>query len=212
MTTADAGSLGALADSLAGTFPGSDDAPLALALVRALARGEPVAAAALAASARRDEADAAAALARWPNVHLDERGRVVAFSGLSIRPAGHRFEVDARELYTWCAWDTLFLPALLGRPARVRSRCPVSGAEIRLTVGPDGVRDNDPGPLRVSFPPPGAASTNDITGTFCCHVHFLAGPGPTDRWLAGHDGAIVLTLADAFELGRLTTQPLLAAR
>ena len=113
-------------------------------------------------------------------VELDDRGHVVAFSGLSIRPTGHRFAVDARELYTSCAWDTLFLPAMLGQPTRVRSRCPVTGAEVRLTVEPDGVRESDPDPLRVSFPQPGAASTDDITGSFCCHVHFLAGPAAAD--------------------------------
>jgi alkylmercury lyase len=205
-------SLQAIADSLAGTFPGSDDAPLALALLRELARGELVAATALAAAAGRDEADVAAALARWPNVQLDERGRVVAFGGLSLRPTAHRFEVGGRALHTWCAWDTLFLPALLDQPARVRSRCPVTGAEVGLTVEPDGFRKSDPDTLRVSIPRPEATSTADITGSFCCHVHFLAGPDAADRWVADHQGAIALTLDDAFELGRLATQPLLAAR
>jgi hypothetical protein len=36
-------SLVTLADSLAGTFPACDDAPLARALLRALANGQPVA-------------------------------------------------------------------------------------------------------------------------------------------------------------------------
>ena len=37
-----AASLPALADSLAGTFPACDDAPLARALFRELAKGQPV--------------------------------------------------------------------------------------------------------------------------------------------------------------------------
>jgi hypothetical protein len=78
VTALDAESLRAIADSLAGTFPGCDDAPLALSLLRELARGEPVSASALAAAAGRDDADAAAALARWPNVKLDDDGSVVA--------------------------------------------------------------------------------------------------------------------------------------
>ena len=40
----------ALAESLAGTFPGSDDAPLARVLLRELSQGQPVSAAALATS------------------------------------------------------------------------------------------------------------------------------------------------------------------
>ena len=206
------GTLQAIADSVGGALAGCDDAPLALALLHELALGEPVTPAGLAAASARDEANVAAALARWPNVELDDRGRVVAFSGLSIRPTGHRFEVGGRPLYTWCAWDTLFLPAMLGQPARVRSRCPITGAEVHLTVEPDGVRESDPNPLRVSFPRPGAASTDDITGSFCCHVYFLAGPAAAERWLADHDDALVLTLEEAFELGRLAARPCLETR
>jgi hypothetical protein len=32
-----------------------------------------------------------------------------------------------------------------------------------------------------------------------------------ERWVANHRGAVALTLDDAFELGHLATQPLLAA-
>ena len=196
----------ALAASLAGTFPGCEDAALARPLLRELARGEPVTEPRLAALTRRDERDVAATLERWPNVHRDDTGAVVAFSGLSQRPTAHALEVAGRRLYTWCAWDTLFLPALLDQRAHVTSRCPVTGATVRLGIDPDGVRDAEPDQLRVSFPPPGAARTDDITGSFCCHVHFLAGEAAAVRWRAQHTGAVVLTLGEAFELGRLATR------
>src|SRR5215218_8848299 len=104
-TRQDTPSLQALAASLAGTFPGSDDAPLARALLRELTQGQPVSAAALAASTGRGEDDVTARLARWPNVRRDEQGRVEAFGGLSLRPTKHRLHVGGRRLYTWCAWD-----------------------------------------------------------------------------------------------------------
>ena len=96
---------------------------------------------------------------RWPNVELDDHGRVVAFSGLSLTPTGHRFTVGGRQLYAWCAWDTLFLPALLDQPAHVESSCPVTGAPVRLAVDQSGVRHVDPEDVGVSFPPPGTASS-----------------------------------------------------
>jgi len=77
-------------------------------------------------------------------VQHDEHGRVIAFGGRSITATPHRFAVGDRELYTWCAWDTLFLPALRGQQARVRSTCPVTATEIRLTVAATGVRDSVP--------------------------------------------------------------------
>jgi alkylmercury lyase len=192
-------SLPMLADSLAGTFPASGDAPLAQALLRELATGRPI-------EPPQPQTELAAALSRWPDVEHDEHGRIVAFGGLTLRPTTHRFTVGGRQLFTWCAWDTLFLPALLEQPARVESTCPITATAVRLTVDPSGVSARDPEELWMSFPPVATTSTADITGTFCRHVHFLAGRGAADEWLDRHEGATTLTLADAFELGRLATR------
>ena len=202
----DTSSLYALAETLAGTFPGSADAPLARALQRELTQGRPVPAAALAASTGRDESDVTATLARWPNVRRDRQRRVEAFGGLSLRPTKHRFDVGGRRLYTWCAWDTLFLPALLDQQARVKSTCPMTGTEVRLTVAPDRVLATHPQDVWVSFPAPAQTSTDDIVESFCCHVHFLAGEDTADRWARARPGTFALGLADAFELGRLATR------
>jgi alkylmercury lyase len=202
----DIASFATLSDSLVGTFPARDDAPLARALLRELARGEPVAPSALRHAGAEGQEALTAALARWPNVEVDETGRIVAFSGLSLTPTPHRFAVGGRQLYTWCAWDTLFLPALLDQPALVKSNCRVTGRNVRLTVEPSGVRETDPEPLLVSFPAPATTSTADITGSFCCHVHFLAGREAADQWLSQHAGGAALTLQDAFELGRIATR------
>jgi alkylmercury lyase len=206
----DTPSLEALAESLAGTFPGSDDAPLARVLLRQLTRGHPVSVAALATSTGRDEPDVTATLAGWPNVRRDEHGRVEAFGGLSLRPTKHRFEVGGRRLYTWCAWDTLFLPALLDAQAHVESTCPMTGAEVRLTVAPDRVLAAQPEAVRVSFPAPAKTSTDEIVESFCCHVHFLVGLDSAGGWASARPGAFALGVADAFELGRLATRAFFA--
>jgi alkylmercury lyase len=206
MTDSTMPSLTRLAAALAPTFPCCDDAPLARDLLRMLGRGAGVPPERLAAFAGREEAEVRSALRRWPNVHLDEQDQVIAFGGLSLRPTTHRLDVGGRRLYTWCAWDTLFLPAVLGRQARVGSTCPVTRADVALTAAPDGVTDPEPDDLWVSFPSPARTATEDITGSFCCHVHFLAGEPAAERWRAGHDGGLTLTLEDAYELGRLATQ------
>jgi alkylmercury lyase len=205
----DTRSLEALARSLAGTFPGCDDAPLARALLRTLARGAPVTPAALAASTDRAEDDVTQTLARWPNVHCDELGRVEAFGGLSLRSTEHCFEVDGRRLYTWCAWDTLFLPALLDEHAQVESTCPSTDVRVSLTVAPERVLASEPEDVWVSFPPPARTSTADIIESFCCHVHFLAGQEVAAHWVNARDG-LALDLDDAFELGRLATRAMSA--
>ena len=125
-------------DVLRDTFPACEDAPLALTLVRQLARGKPVTEAALAAAGNRTTDEIAAQLARWPNIERDADAAVIGFSGLTLRSTAHSFQVEGRPLHTWCAWDTLFLPGMLGVTARVRSNCPVSGRAVDLVVAPDG--------------------------------------------------------------------------
>jgi len=59
----------------------------------------------------------------------------------------HALQFDGRTLYAWCAWDTLFLPELLGRPARVTSTDPVS--EVILELDPKF--QNDPSALSLLY-------------------------------------------------------------
>jgi alkylmercury lyase len=203
--------IGPTAAALRTTFPACDDAPLASALVRLLARGEPVPDATLAAAAGRTVAEVAAQLGRWPNLERDADDAVVAFSGLALRPTAHSLQVDGRLLHAWCAWDTLFLPGMLGATAHVRSMCPVTGRAVELIVAPDRVGEAGAPGIHVSFPPLDTTDTADITGTFCGHVHFLAGADAADAWRGTHPDGHVLDLAAAFELGCRTTAPLTRA-
>lgn len=201
----------ATAEALRATFPGREDAPAALTLLWLLAQRVPVSVDALGEAAGRPLGEVATQLALWPNVERDEDGRVVGFSGLTLRSTAHRFEVGGRELHTWCAWDTLFLPAMLGASARVRSRCPVTGNAVELVVSRQRVEHAQPEPLYVSFPPPASTDTDNITGSFCCHVHFLAGDDAAGHWREPHPDGEVLDVQAAFALGCRTVAPLTAA-
>jgi len=64
---------------------------------------------------------------------------VTGFWGLSLHETTHCLEVSGKTLYGWCAWDTLFIPELLGSTARIISICPVTGKEIQLTVSSTGI-------------------------------------------------------------------------
>jgi alkylmercury lyase len=203
--------LSAFADALRATFPGCEDAPLASTLLRLLAQGRPVNTESLGAAIGRDAPAVAAQVARWPNIQRDSDGRIEGFSGLTLRPTQHRFTVEARELYTWCAWDTLFLPATLEATAVVRSTCPVTGEAVELELSPDRVLRAQPQDLFVSFPALASTDTADITGSFCCHVHFLAGADAAGTWSATHPDGRVLDLQAAFELGCRTVEPLVGA-
>ncbi len=200
------------AEALRDTFPAHEDAPLALTLLGLLARGEPVTLAALARASGRGQADVTAQLGRWPNVERDATVAVVGFSGLTLRETAHVFEIDGQRLHTWCAWDTLFLPSLLGATAHVRSACPMTSSAIELVVSPTRVEHANPPDVHVSFPSLVATDTRDITGSFCCHVHFLASDDAARDWLRTHPDGETLDVASAFALGHETVAQLTPAR
>jgi alkylmercury lyase len=146
-----------------------------------------------------------AALAGWQSlVHFDAGGRVVAFIGLGLSPTTHRFEVSGRALYTWCAWDTLFIPRVLGQAARVQSECPVADQPIRLLSMPDGIRNLEPAGTLVSFVTPQRARVEkDVIASFCCQVHFLSSADAAERWLAPHPDRLILSVEEAGQLGQM---------
>jgi len=178
------------------------DQRMQIALFRLLSEGDPVEPERLATAAGRPVHEVRALLAHWHEVHSDQMGRVVAFQGLSVVDAPHRFRVDGRELYTWCAWDTLFLPELIGRPAEVESTCPTTGERVSLRVGPDGPSEVSPPSAVLSFIRPGGSLAEDTIGSFCRFVHFFASAQAAEAWVARHPGVFLISIDQGFEIGR----------
>ena len=195
--------LDALVTSLlgAGVAMGQEDRLVALSLFRLLANGRPVEVAALAASAGQDHATVRAAVAGWPDVYYDDDGRIVGFWGLDLRETAHRFELEGTDLFTWCAWDPLFLAPLLGVEARVESRCPVTGQTIALVVGPRGVGRVSPPEAVLSFMADCCDGASVVT-RFCRYVLLFASEEAARPWIAERPGIFMLSIPEAFQLGR----------
>ncbi len=68
-------------------------------------------------------------------IQFDESGQVVG-AALTTLPTPHKVRVDGKDLYAWCALDTLFIPGLIDESVDVESTCPSSGETIKLTVSP----------------------------------------------------------------------------
>ena len=201
-------SLEDLADAISRAAPDFDAAQerVALTVYQLLAGGRPVPASGVAQAADVPVELVKDLLDRWPGVFRDDEGRVIGFWGLAIEELTptHRFELDDRPLYAWCAWDTLFLPGILGRTARVTSTCPTTGERIELRVGPKGVFETSHPGAVVSFLVPEGSFDADVVQSFCHYVHFFADREAGDRWLAEHEGTFLPSLDQAFEHGRLT--------
>lgn len=197
-----------LAGELAAATPPLDDRHqrLALVLYRLLAKGEPVSHDELAKHAADAPEGVGRLLDDLPGTYRDERDRVTGFWGMSLAPMPHRMHLDSGDVFAWCAWDTLFLPGLLGKRAIVESTCPATGETVRLVVEPAAVHDVSPAGGTMSFLRPDESFGVDTIKSFCHYVHFFASRDAADAWTAQHDGTFVLSIDDGFEIGRLANR------
>ena len=183
---------------------------VALGLYRELAKGTPV---------RRDRLASALGIpTREVNELLesdalscltfhDDQKAIVGFGGLAVVEMAHKFIVNGQTLYTWCAWDSLFIPELLDTTADVESACPETRSTVRLRVAPDGVKAVDPNETVVSFLLPDnlriEQTAADAIKRFCHLVYFLVSPEAGRNWTERHAGTFVLSLDDAFALAKM---------
>lgn len=188
-----------LAEQLDRSLNSSGKGGVFKAILTLLAEGAPVPKAAIARRLRLSETDAALLLTRIPSAEFDEAGSLVG-NGLSLRPTPHQFEIDGKQLYTWCALDTLVFPVLLDRMARVTSPCSATGVAVHLMVGPNGVRGLEPKDAVVSLQL--FEGTKDVRNAFCRHSHFFASEEAAGPWLRKHSDGWVLPVALAHSYAR----------
>ncbi|HEP8400902.1 TPA: alkylmercury lyase, partial [Pseudomonas aeruginosa] len=104
-----------------------------VALLGELAKGRPISRTTLARTLGWPAEQVAAVLEQATSTEYDNDGNIIGYV-LTLRETSHVLEIDNRRLYAWCALDTLMLPALIGRTARVSSHCAATGAPVSLTV------------------------------------------------------------------------------
>ena len=196
---------------------GVDNSRLLIKALRALAEGNPVTETDLVRISQELE---------LPFEHVEEflgqfsekdsSGNIIGSLGLSQNQRWpHRFFVNGNSLRTWCAWDSLFLPGLLNATAKIESESPVSGTTVHITVTPDGVESFEPETAVVSFAiidpeVHDVSSIEAIWGNFCHQVHFFPTPDEANEWAYEKSDIAILSVEDAFEVGKLAFSKILA--
>ena len=179
---------------------------LSRAAIHLVADGEPATADALAAATGTslDEVRAYIEDARARGAEV-ENGAIVGLA-LTLRPTAHQFRVRDNGLYTWCGFDALFVPIMLGEAAQVLSTCPVTGTPIRLSVDADGtVLSATPDTVVVGIVGEEVTSCCPVPGpesAICTQMPFFASRQAGERWLAGRSGVAIVDLEDAQNVAR----------
>lgn len=168
-------------------------------LILLLADGQPVSLERLALALNRSSDEVGTMLRQLPSIEFDEHGNVVG-AGLTLRPTPHRFTINDRTMFTWCALDALMFPKIVGQTVKVESPCAASGTPVRVKVTRDGVEQIDPPSAVVSLVVPEASE--DIRRSFCGYVNFFSSEEAASQWLSEHPGATTLPVREAYRLGQ----------
>ncbi len=174
---------------------------VATATYRLLARGRAVEPRQVAAFAGAPLEQVEAVLEDWGGTRRDNEGRIVAFGGLDLEPTSHAMRINGTQLFTWCAWDTLFIPLILDAEAAVESGTP-DGGTVSLTMGANGVRDVTPATAVLSLVRPPEAESSEIRNRFCRHVMLFRDEEAGRRWAADRDDVTLVSVEEGARLGR----------
>jgi alkylmercury lyase len=212
MTTSSKLNLAELATSIVRCLPSLNELEqrLSLELYRRLADGQPVPRPALADRAGVTVETVNRILDSWPGVFSDGQQRIVGYWGLSLPAAyssPHTLTMNGQRLSAWCAWDTLFLPQLVGHTAEVESGSPGDAGIVRLTITPQQVERVEPVGSQMSVLVPDAQEMQkNVITSFCHFVHFFPSPEAGESWTGKHPRTFMLSMQEAHTLARLKNE------
>jgi alkylmercury lyase len=186
---------------------GPDRSRFFVRLIREVARGQPVPqdqVAGLIADLELAPGEAREFLEQW--TERDRNGDVVGLV-ITLNETPHRYTMDGRQLFAWCAMDTLVLPTLFDRAGHVESVSPTSGETSTLDVTPEGLKTVSPRETVLSFPvvEPDEIDTSSVPaiwGTFCHRTYFFASRNEAERWVRDKDKIGIASLDEGFDYAR----------
>lgn len=155
-------------------------------------------------------ADVLAELVASGRAEVDAAGRVVGVHGLTLRASRHHFLHAGRAHRTWCAFDSVGIPAALSLDATAHTDCPTCSRPLTVEVRDGEARDDL---LVLWLPAPDDRS--NLINDFCAaadlycseeHLHQRIEPGRASGRIADLAAAVALgrdTWADVADITAL---------
>ena len=186
-------------------LPDEEEQVFVVELYRQLAAGEPVSRGQMARVLDWPEEKVTGMFDGLPSAYLDYDGdgNVNDWGGFGLDGGNNGFTILGNEMFAWCAWDALFVPAIVGEPARVDAVDPEDGEEVSMTVTPSGVEHIRPEGAVMTFALPGMEAFPSFKGfSFQRTVFFFGSEKTAKSWLEKNPGPELITIEEGFELGR----------
>lgn len=102
-------------------------------------------------------------------VEIGDDGGIVGIHGLTLRRTRHGFLHAGQFHRTWCAFDSIGIPAALGIDAEARTTCPSCGAALAVAL-----RAGQPEPTGVALWLP-APNIRHVLVDFCAAADLYCG-------------------------------------
>lgn len=194
--------LDVLAQQLAAQLDCTQDVACRQIMQAIAENGQPLAPASLAARLQMSQENLTTHLACVPDTEFDAQGNIVGW-GITLLSTQHRFRLQGRQLFTWCAFDTVLFPPLLQIEAHVQSVCEASGQPITFVATPEGIQKLLPATSVLSLILP-TERCDCVRGTFCQQSLFFQSEEAASSWLVLHPEAVLLSVEEAAALGQIT--------
>jgi alkylmercury lyase len=132
---------------------------------------------------------------------IDANGNLVG-GVLSLNPTPHEVSIGNEHLYAWCAWDAMYAPGVVGKPAQIVSKDPVTGETIRVSMTPAGVETVQPESAVVSVVDTDVDIRGGPESSRCTQMLFFGSRESAEHWKQNRTGVFILTVEEAFELAK----------
>jgi alkylmercury lyase len=193
-------SLDAIAQRLSEQLQCEQEA-LCRSILHQVSRGKPLSKGALSTSLQISQNELEHRLTHVLDTEFDHEGNIVGW-GVTLMPTRHRFQLDGKPLFTWCAFDTVLFPPSLGQTAQVSSTCPSTELPITFVATSEGVvKDLVPAHSVMSLLIP-ANSQDCVRAIFCEHSLFFSSEQAASSYLASHPEAVLLSIEEAASVGK----------
>jgi len=179
----------------------------AMQLYQLLAEGSSVSIDQIAKKINQSPQETEQLLATWTGVSINEQQLIDGFWGVSTKETSHQFSINQKTLYTWCAWDLLFMPVIYQQTISAKTQCPISGQMIELVISPDRIDTVTPETTMITFIKPALDKIKeDVTGSFCQYVFFVDSEETGRQWQQQHSDGFLLSMEQGFDLGKKIIQ------
>lgn len=134
---------------------------------------------------------------------VTDDGRIDGIAGVTARPTRHQLTVEGRTVHTWCAFDSVGIPAALEATATARTTCGECGREIEVHVTDGAI---EPGGLWGFLPTLSDDGGFRLISTFCSRANLFCDGDHLERWYeaAGRPDGEAYTIDELADIGRAT--------